>query len=302
MDTPQNKVILSGLKPSGDIHLGNYLGALKQWVQLQEGNTAYFCIVDLHAITVSYKPKELSRRVLDAAAMYIALGIDPQTSVMFVQSHVPAHTELAWLLGTIIPYAELTHMTQFKDKYMVKKQSVSQGLFTYPVLMAADIVLYQTHLVPVGEDQMQHLELTQNIAERFNTEFGDTFRIPTGFLNPSSARIMSLQDPTRKMSKSESEKGCIALTDTPDVIQQKIMSAVTETEAVFSFTDSGPAVKNLLAIYKTLSGESEETIEHTFTGQGYKKFKEALAELVIEHLRPIQDKYKKVRADEDEMR
>lgn len=306
---PSHKTIFSGLKPSGDIHIGNYLGAIKQWVELQNGNTAYYCIVDLHAITVPYEPKELSGRILDAAALYIALGIDPEKSIIFVQSHVSAHSELAWLLGTMTPYGELSRMTQFKDKYRVKKQSVSHGLFSYPVLMAADILLYNTHLVPVGEDQLQHIELARNIAERFNAQFGDTFTIPEAYTNQASARIMSLQDPKKKMSKSESEKGCIALTDDADTIRAKIAGAVTETDPIFSFTKSGPAsrvggpaVQNLLAIYKAFSNKPEEIIEKEFAGKGYKEFKETLAETIITALSPIQEKYRAIREDDTDLR
>ncbi len=299
---PSNKTIFSGLKPSGDIHIGNYLGAIKQWVELQEDNTAYYCIVDLHAITVPYEPKELQNRVLDAAAMYIALGIDPVKSVIFLQSHVSAHTELSWLLSTITPYGELSRMTQFKDKYREKKQSVSHGLFSYPVLMAADILLYNTNIVPVGDDQVQHIELARNIVERFNNQFGNIFTPPEAYINKDSARIMSLQDPKKKMSKSESEKGCIALTDTPDVIRKKIASAVTDTEAIFSFTKSGPAVQNLLAIYKAFSEQEDQEIEKEFEGKGYKEFKAALAETIIGGLSPIQEKYKTLREDDTDLR
>lgn len=302
MEIPEGKNIFSGLKPSGDIHIGNYLGAIKQWVALQENNTAYYCIMDLHAITVPYEPKDLPDRILDAAALYIALGIDPEKSIIFVQSHVSAHSELAWLLGTMTPYGELSRMTQFKDKYRVKKQSVSHGLFSYPVLMAADILLYNTNVVPVGEDQLQHIELARNIAERFNAQFGDTFTIPEPYMNQASARIMSLQDPTKKMSKSESEKGCIALTDDADTIRKKIASAVTDTDPIFSFTKSGPAVQNLLAIYKAFSGKEEQDIEKEFEGKGYKEFKEALAETIITVLSPIQEKYRAIREDDTDLR
>lgn len=307
MSLPQNKTILSGIQPSGVLHLGNYLGALKQWVALQEGNTAYYCIVDEHAITVPYDPKILHERVLDTAAIYLAAGLDPTKSTIFVQSHVSAHAELAWLLGTITPFGELSRMTQFKDKALrqaqgEQKDGSSLGLFSYPVLMAADILLYRADIVPVGEDQTQHLELTRNIAKRFNNQFGEIFTIPEGFMPKTTARIMSLTDPTKKMSKSDNEKSYIALTDSADAIKKKIMSAVTETEPVFSFTESGPAVKNLLTIYQALTEKNETDIEAEFAGKGYKEFKEALAEVVVESLRPLRETYEEIRRDDDELR
>lgn len=301
METPTGKVILSGIQPSGTLHIGNYLGALKQWVALQESNTAYYCIVDEHAITVEYDPKELPDRVLNAAAIYLAAGVDPQKSTVFVQSHIPAHTELAWLLGTITQHGELSRMTQFKDK-SGRQASVSLGLFAYPVLMAADILLYHADLVPVGEDQKQHIELTRDLAERFNNRFGETFTIPTPYILEHSARVMSLVDPSRKMSKSDGEKSYIAITDEPDAIRKKIMSATTETNPVFSFEQSGPAVKNLLRIYQAFSEESPEAIEQGFSSKGYKDFKEVLAELLVEKLTPIREKYHKLRQDEKHLK
>src|SRR3989344_266273 len=247
--TPRGKTILSGIQPSGELHLGNYLGAIKQWVELQQDSTAYFCIVDLHAITVPYSPAELSERVLATAAIYLACGVDPEKSVIFIQSHVPAHAELAWLLGTTTPLGELNRMTQFKDK-AAKQGTETLGLFAYPVLQAADILLYQADLVPVGEDQIQHLELARDIAKRFNNKFGEVFTVPKAHVNKNTARIMSLTEPTKKMSKSDNARSYIALTDEPDTIRKKIASAVTETKPGFSFERSGPAVKNLLAIYQ----------------------------------------------------
>lgn len=309
METPRNRRILSGIQPSGTLHIGNYLGALKQWVALQAQNECYYCIVDEHAITVSYEPKDLQDRILDAAAMYIAAGLDPEKSMIFVQSHVPQHTELAWLLGTLTPYGELARMTQFKDKSrqfggQAPKQAtgVSVGLFSYPILMAADILLYHAQAVPVGDDQVQHLELTRTIAERFNSRFGEIFTIPQAYIPPLTARVMSLHDPTKKMSKGDEAKTYIALNDTPDVIRKKIAAAVTETEPVFSFAHSGPAVKNLLIIYEAFSGQPREAIEKDFTGKGYKEFKEALAETLIATLTPLQEKYQGIRANDDELR
>ena len=300
--THSNKTILSGIQPSGALHIGNYLGALKQWVALQKNNDAYYCIVDLHAITVPYEPKQLHTNVLDAAAIYIACGIDPENSTLFVQSHIPAHVELMWLLGVNTPFGELERMTQFKDKSAKQGKGTSFGVFAYPVLMAADILLYQADLVPVGDDQKQHVELTRDIAGRFNNKHSDTFTIPEAYIPKTSARIMSLTDPAKKMSKSDSNKSYIAITDEPDVIRKKIMSAATETESVFSFAESGPAVKNLLHIYQAFSEESPKYIEQKFTGQGYKEFKSALAEVIVEKLTPIREKYTELRQDETSLK
>lgn len=296
------QTIFSGIQPSGTLHLGNYLGAIKQWVALQESNTAYYCIVDEHAITIPYEPKELPERVLQTVALYLACGLDPDKSTIFVQSQVPAHAELAWLLATQTPFGELGRMTQFKDKSDKHQADTTLGLFAYPVLQAADILLYQTDIVPVGEDQVQHIELTRDIAKRFNNKFGATFTVPEAHVNKHTARIMSLTDPTKKMSKSDADKSYIALLDPPDVIRQKIMSAVTETEAVFSFEKSGPAVKNLLSIYQTLSDEEPSAIEKQYTGKGFEDFKETLAELVIATLTPIQKEYRELRQNDNELR
>ncbi len=303
MDTPSGKTILSGIQPSGSLHLGNYLGALKQWVELQENNTVYYCIVDLHAITVPYEPKEYQSRVLDAAAGLLAVGIDPKRSTLFAQSQVPAHAELNWLLSTTTPLGELERMTQFKDKQAKQREKSSLGLFAYPVLQAADILLYQAHAVPVGEDQVQHIELARDIAKRFNNRFADIFTLPKPYVPKGAARIKALNDPTKKMSKSdESEKSYIALMDEPDVIRKKIMGAVTETEPIFSFTESGPAVQNLLQIFAAVSGDSHEAIEKQFAGSAYKTFKEALAEVVVAQLTPIRKRYQELRADENKLK
>lgn len=302
MESPSNQTILSGIQPSGTLHLGNYLGALKQWVTLQEENTAYYCIVDLHAVTVPYDAKALHNRVLDAAALYLAAGVDPEKSTIFVQSHVAAHAELAWLLGATTPFGELSRMTQFKDKAAKQKDGSSLGLFAYPVLMAADILLYRANTVPVGEDQTQHIELARDIAKRFNNQFGEVFNIPKAFIPQQTARIMSLVDPTRKMSKSDGEKSYVAITDDPDVIRKKIMSAVTETEPIFSFEKSGPAVKNLLTIYQALTDKNPNDIEAEFADTGYKEFKETLADVVVESLKPIRETYAEIREDDDDLR
>lgn len=303
MTDSQPTVIFSGIQPSGVLHIGNYLGAIKQWLDIaKEADKTYFCIVDEHAITVPYEPKDLPEKVMNAAAMYLACGLDPENSTIFVQSHVPEHTEAAWLLMTHTPFGELSRMTQFKEKSKKQADDTTVGLFTYPVLMAADILLYNTTTVPVGEDQVQHIELTRDIAKRFNNRFGETFAIPKAQINKNTARIMSVSDPKCKMSKSDPEKSYIALTDEPDVIRKKIMSAVTETQAVFSFNKSGPAVKNLLAIYEAFSEEPREEIEAKFKGSGYKEFKESLATLIVEKLTPIQQHYRDLRENDDELR
>lgn len=304
MEIPRGKTIFSGVQPSGSLHIGNYLGAITEWVKIQEGNTAFFCIVDEHAITVPYDSYQLQQRILDTAAIYLAAGIDPTKSVMFVQSHVTAHTELAWLLATITPYGNLTRMTQFKDKSKKhsSKDAVSLALFAYPVLMAADILLYNTNIVPVGEDQTQHIELARDIAERFNARYKPIFTLPEAYIAKNTARIMSLKNPNQKMSKSDDEKSYIALTDAPETIKDKIAGAVTETEAVFSFTKSGPAVQNLLTIYKAFSGKEEQDIEKEFADKGYKEFKEKLAETIIASLAPMQEKYKAIRGDDTDVR
>ena len=303
MEVPSGKTILSGIQPSGAVHLGNYLGAIKQWVALQDDNNVFYCIVDQHAIIADYEPQALPSRILDVAATFVAAGLDPNKSTLFVQSHVPAHTELAWLLSTVTPVGELERMTQFKDKSEGKAaKSSSLGLFSYPVLQTADIILYHANTVPVGEDQVQHIELARDIVRRFNNQFGDTFVAPESFINKNAARIMSLTDPAAKMSKSDQPKSYLALMDEPDVIRKKVMSAVTETEPVFSFIASGPAVQNLLCIYEALSEESRDAIENTFSDANYKTFKEALADLIIAKLAPLQEHYQEVRADEAQLK
>jgi tryptophanyl-tRNA synthetase len=281
-----------------------YRQLFRQWIALQENNTAYFCIVDQHAITVPYESSALQDRILDVAAAYIAAGVDIQKSVIFVQSHISAHTELAWLLSTIAPYGAMSRMTQFKSKSKTidSKDSVSLALFSYPVLMTADILLYNANVVPVGEDQKQHIELARDIAERFNAKYGDIFTIPEPFIPEHSARVMSLTDPKKKMSKSDSEKSYIALTDSPETIRQKIGSAVTDTDPIFSFKKSGPAVKNLLGIYKSFTHTSEEEIEQEFAGKGYKEFKETLAKAINTGLYSFQKKFEEIRKDDVELR
>ena len=298
------QTVFSGIQPSGILNIGNYLGAIQQWKTLQQENDTLFCIMDEHAITVPYDPKTLPDRVLDVAATYIAAGIDPEKSIVFVQSHVSAHTELAWLLSTIAPYGAMSRMTQFKEKSkkISSKDAISLALFSYPVLMAADILLYHTNIVPVGEDQKQHIELARDLAQKFNAQFGELFTVPEAHIPKAAARIMSLIDPKKKMSKSDPEKSYIGLTDSPDDIRKKIASAVTETDAIFSFTKSGPAVKNLLSIYKAFSNAEEKEIEDEFAGKTYKEFKSALAESIIETLEPFQKKYSEIRSEDTELR
>lgn len=292
------KVIFSGIQPSGDLTLGNYLGALKNWVKLQNQYNCYFCVVDLHAITVRQEPKDLRRRTLEVMAIYIAAGIDPKESTIFIQSHVSQHTELAWLLNCYSYVGELNRMTQFKDKSSKYGTSVSAGLLNYPVLMAADILLYQTDLVPVGIDQKQHLELTRDLAERFNNTYSPTFKIPEPYIPEKGAKIMSLQEPEKKMSKSsDNPNSFILIMDPPDVIRKKISRAITDSIGVVKYSDDQPGVKNLMTILNTLTGETIEHIEKKYQGQGYAKFKEDVAEAIVKELEPIQNKVKDILSD-----
>ncbi|MUK90582.1 tryptophan--tRNA ligase [Ornithinibacillus sp. L9] len=286
------KTIFSGIQPSGTLTIGNYLGAIQQFVKLQEEEDCYFCIVDEHAITVPQDRLKLRQNIRSLAALYLASGIDPQKSTLFVQSEVPSHTQLGWMLQSISYMGELERMTQFKDK-SEGKEAVSSALFTYPSLMAADILLYNTDLVPVGEDQKQHLELTRDLAQRFNNRFNDIFKIPEVSIPKVGARIMSLQEPTKKMSKSdENEKGFISMLDTPKKIEKKIKSAVTDSEGIVKYDkENKPGVSNLLNIYASCTGESIEVIEEKYAGKGYGEFKQGVADAVISVLKPIQDRY-----------
>ncbi len=295
------KRIFSGAQPTGNVHLGNYLGALRNWVALQHEYESFFCIVNLHAITVSQDPKILAEKTRELARIYLAVGIDPEVSTVFIQSDVGAHAELAWLLNCITRISELERMTQFKDKARKQQENIGVGYFDYPVLMASDILLYQTDLVPVGEDQKQHLELTRDIAIRFNRDYGETFRVPDPFIPKVGARIMSLADPTKKMSKSdeESEAGCVMLLDSDDAVQRKFKRAVTDSGTEIRFDPNRPAINNLLTIYHLLTGGSSETIEDHFSGQGYAKLKSELADVTIEFLKPIQERVKAI--DDDKL-
>ena len=332
------KRIFSGAQPTGQLHIGNYLGALKNWVALQDEYESFYCIVNLHAITLPQDPTILRQKTLDLARIYLAAGIDPEKSTIFIQSDVPAHAELTWILSCVSRMGELERMTQFKEKtqkWTVPKspadlerlsdalnemsrnkppnildlvppypnlmdelkeretQRAGVGLFTYPVLMAADILLYQTHLVPIGQDQKQHLELTRDLAQRFNRDFGETFVIPEAFIPPVGAKIQSLQDPTKKMSKSDEDAtGSIFLLAAADTITKKIKKAVTDSGTEINFDETRPAIKNLLTIYQLLTGKSPESCVDHFEGKGYGQFKGELADVTIEFLRPFQEKVK----------
>jgi tryptophanyl-tRNA synthetase len=286
------KRVLSGIQPSGELHLGNYLGALRRWVEVQEEWDCIYCIVDLHAITVPRDPKVLRKTVRDLAALYFAAGIDPEKSRVFVQSHVQEHAELAWILNCLIPLGWLKRMTQFKDKAGVKQDQVSAGLFVYPGLMAADILLYQAQVVPVGEDQKQHVELTRDVARMFNSRYGEVFTIPEPHIAKTGARIMGLDDPSKKMAKTDaSPNRCIYLLDSPEVIRKKISRAATDSLTEIRFDKDRPGVNNLLTIYQLLSGRAARDIEEHFAGKMYSHLKKELGELVVESLRPLQEKY-----------
>ena len=332
------KRIFSGAQPTGNLHIGNYLGALKNWVVLQESYESFYCIVNLHAITLPQNPSVLKQKTLDLARIYLASGVNPDTSTIFIQSDVSEHAELAWILSTIARMGELERMTQFKDKSsktlihlekstnemfpnadsdaefesaefienMARNRLLKEhrkrnaeragvGLFTYPVLMASDILLYKTNLVPVGKDQKQHLELSRDLAERFNRDFGETFVIPDAFIPPVGANILSLQDPTKKMSKSdENLNGSIFLLDDADTITKKIKRAVTDSGTDIKFDESRPAINNLLTIYQLMTGKTPEECEANFEGKGYGHFKTELAEVVVEFLKPFQERVKDI--------
>ena len=293
------KRIFSGAQPTGQLHIGNYLGALKNWVALQDEYESFYCIVNLHAITLPQDPRVLRQKTLDLARIYLAAGIDPERSTVFIQSDVPEHAELTWILSCISRMGELERMTQFKDKGKGNAERAGVGLFTYPVLMAADILLYQTHLVPIGQDQKQHLELTRDLAERFNRDFGETFVVPDAFIPPVGAKIQSLQDPAKKMSKSdENPAGSIFLLDDADTITKKIKRAVTDSGTEINFDAERPAIKNLLTIYHLLTGKTQDDCVAHFEGKGYGQFKAELAETVIEFLRPFQERVSHYTDDE----
>src|SRR5437870_613716 len=294
--------IFSGIQPTGEKHFGNYSGGFRQYVATQEEGEAFFCIVDLHSITVEYDPEDLRRSSLDLAAMLFAVGLDPDRSTIFVQSHVTAHPEAAWLLSSVASYGQLGRMTQFKDKGE-RQEFISAGLFTYPVLMAGDILLYQTDVVPIGDDQRQHLELARDVAERFNARFGETFRIPEGMYPEAGARIMDLQEPERKMSTTGgTQQGTVLIADPPDVVRKKVRSAVTDSgRDVRHDPDGKPGISNLIEIMSVATGESFAEIESRYDGQGYGPFKTDVAEAVVELLDPIRLRYEQLRSDPVEL-
>ena len=293
--------VLSGIKPTnGSFQLGNYLGAVKQWVELQESHDAFYCVVDLHALTTAPDPKELHQNTLTSIAQLLALGVDPERCTLFVQSHVAAHNQLGWVMECLTGFGEASRMTQFKDKSLkVGNERIGVGVFTYPMLMAADILLYQADQVPVGEDQRQHVELTRDLATRFNSQYGKVFTIPEGFIVKEGAKIYDLQDPTAKMSKSaESLAGLVEILDTPEANAKKIKSAMTDTgrEVQFDLVQK-PGISNLLTIFSTLTGRSIVDIESEFAGKGYGDFKGAVAEVVVEYLRPVRTRTLELLAD-----
>ena len=294
------KRVFSGVQPTGNIHLGNYLGALKQFVELQEDHECIYCIVDEHAITVPQNPKELKGHILDVAALYLAVGVDPKKSIVFVQSQVSGHAELGWVLNCCANTGELFRMTQFKAKSQ-GKESVGAGLLTYPVLMAADILLYDTDVVPVGNDQKQHIELTRDLAIRVNHHYGDTFVVPDGRFMKAGARIMALDDPSSKMSKSaENIHSRISLLDEPSKIKKSIMKATTDSDGVVRFdVENKPGISNLLNIYSVLSGKSVTELEAMYEGRGYGDFKKDLVEVTVEALAPIKEKYNDIRQSQE---
>lgn len=294
----RKKVIFSGIKPSGDLTLGNYIGAIKNWVRLQDEYDCLYCVVDLHAITVKQEPKDLRQRTLEVLAIYIASGIDPEKNTLFIQSHVPAHSEGAWLLNCYTYMGELGRMTQFKDKSQKYGDSISAGLFNYPVLMAADILLYNADLVPVGKDQKQHIELARDIATRFNNLYSPTFTIPEPYIASSGQKIMDLQDATKKMSKSEENaNGYILIMDPPEVIRKKISRAVTDSIGEVRYSDEQPGVKNLMNILISLTGATVEELESKYAGRGYADFKKDVAEAIIAELEPVQNKVSQILTD-----
>ncbi|CAH2212808.1 tryptophan--tRNA ligase [Tepidibacter aestuarii] len=286
------KIIFSGAQPSGRLTLGNYIGAVKNWVDLQDEYNCYYCVVDSHAITVPQEAKTLRKNTIEALAQYIASGLDPEKNTIFIQSHVSAHAELAWILNTMTYMGELNRMTQFKEKSQKSEANLNAALFTYPVLMAADILLYQTDLVPVGEDQKQHLELARNLAQRFNNRYSETFKVPDPYIAKVGARVMSLQEPTKKMSKSDDNPNAsILMVEEPDAIVRKLKRAVTDSVGVVRYLDEQPGIKNLMNIYSKLSGKSIQEIELMYEGKGYGQFKEDTAEVIVEALRPVREKY-----------
>ncbi len=294
------KRVFSGIQPTGEIHLGNYLGAVKNWVEFQKSYENIFCIVNSHAITTAQDPKILREKTYELAILLLACGIDPQKSHLFIQSEVDEHPALAWILDCYIPMGEMSRMTQFKDKSAKNPKNINVGLFNYPALMAADILLYHAHFVPVGEDQKQHLELTRNVALRFNRDYGECLRVPEPLIPPIGARVMGLDDPSVKMSKSaKGANHAIYLLDSPEEVVRKLKKAATDSVGVIAFDEKRAGVYNLLGIYQAFSHQSQEQIESHFSGRGYKDLKQEVAEVVIENLRPIQERYRELKNNKD---
>ena len=294
----EKKRIFSGIQPSGDLTLGSYMGAIKNWVALQDEYECVYCIVDMHAITVRQVPADLRRRSLEQLAQYIACGLDPKKNIMFIQSHVPQHAELSWVLGCYTQFGELSRMTQFKDKSAKHADNVNAGLFTYPSLMAADILLYQTDLVPVGVDQSQHLEITRDIANRFNGVYGETFTVPEGYIPQSGKKIMSLADPTKKMSKSdENVNAVVYILDKKDDIVRKFKRAVTDSDTRVAYGEGKDGINNLMTIYSCFTGMSFDEIEREFDGKGYGDFKAAVGEVCADELAPVREEFDRLMAD-----
>src|SRR6266508_2789619 len=294
--------IFSGIQPSGDPHIGNYSGGFRQYAQTQQRGEAFFCIVDLHAITITHDPKELRDGTLDIGAMLFATGLDPERSTVFVQSHVTAHAEAAWLLSSVTSYGQLGRMTQFKEK-SEEEDFISAALFTYPVLMAGDILLYQTDIVPIGDDQRQHLELARDIAQRFNTRYGETFVVPEGVYPETGGRVMNLQEPNVKMSKSRgTESGTVLMLDPPETIRKKVKTAVTDSGTDVHYDPDGkPGISNLIELLTVVTGDSIKDVEASYDGAGYGRFKEEVAEAIVEVLDPIRKRYDELRADVAEL-
>ena len=298
MENEKKKTVFSGIQPSGNLTIGNYLGALRNFSQYSEDHSCLYCVVDQHAITVRQNPAELRRRTYEVLALYIACGLDPEKNIVYVQSHVPAHAQLGWVLDCFTMFGELSRMTQFKDKSSKNADNINAGLFTYPVLMAADILLYQTDIVPVGEDQKQHIEITRDIANRFNTVYGPTFTVPEPMIQKTGAKIQSLQEPEKKMSKSdENENAVVRILDDKDTVIRKFKRAVTDSGAEVRRADDKPGISNLMTIYSCFTGKTDEEIEAEFKGKGYGDFKLAVGEACAAEFEPIQAEYKRLLAD-----
>ena len=296
-ETVKKPTIFSGIQPSGNLTLGNYLGAIKNWIGFQDTYDCIYCVVDMHAITVRQVPAELRKNTYELLALYLAAGIDPDKCTLFVQSHVPAHAQLGWVLDCYTMFGELSRMTQFKDKSAKNADNVNAGLFTYPALMAADILLYQTDLVPVGQDQKQHLELARDIANRFNGIYGNVFKIPEGFIPKAGAKIMSLSEPEKKMSKSDTDFGSVRILDSRQELLKKFKRAVTDSDTVVRYAEGKHGINNLMNIYSCFTGKSHEEIEREFDGKGYGDFKMAVGEAVADGLAPLQAEFARLMSD-----